>query len=249
MRHLNILNKGLLLKIRIFCLIFFFSFGITKEAGELYQKALKYYSQKEFSKAEELFQKALENTNPKHKIYFYLGNINTIKKEYKTAGEYYQKAIEKGSGNNSIYYNNYGDLYYIQEMYDVASEMYKKSMKIKPTPHGAFNLGLAYFREDKFRDSADTFERFLKIMPDYSKRSKVERLIRLLRDKKGEEAEETVQKISKGGSGEEDASDSDSLESSMEPVNINDIKNNSKEMETKSGESIDDIEMDMDIVE
>ena len=115
---------------KFFLLAFLLSFAcsIFAQKKENIQLALKYYQNKEYEKASELYEK-IYKASSFSKIYFnyYIRCLIEIK-DFKKAEKLVKKQIKKNK-NTSIYYVDLGYLYKIQNKYDKANENYELAIK------------------------------------------------------------------------------------------------------------------------
>lgn len=90
-----------------------------------------YAKLKEYEKAIESYQRAIQ-IDPNYAVAYYnLGNVYRDKKEHSKAIEYYRKAIQI-SPNYSVAYFNLGNIYAEQKEYDLALREYKTALTLSP---------------------------------------------------------------------------------------------------------------------
>jgi tetratricopeptide (TPR) repeat protein len=115
-----------------------------------------YSEQKEYSKAEEYYLKAVKSGDTG--ALRNLGNLYFEQKEYSKAEEYYQKAVK--SGDTGVL-RNLGILYQEQKEYNKAEEYYLKAVKSGDT--GALrNLGNLYFEQKEYNKAEKYYLKAIK---------------------------------------------------------------------------------------
>ena len=161
---------------------------LDPDYGEAYNNiGMAYYSEGEYDRAIEYYQKALKidlkKLGPEHPDtairYNNIGTGYYSKGEYDRAIEYYQKALKidlKKLGAEhpkiAIRYNNIGEAYRSEGEYDRAIEYYQKALKIDLKKLGAEhpdtairynNIGLAYNSKGEYDRAIEHYQKALKI--------------------------------------------------------------------------------------
>src|SRR3989339_34854 len=136
------MNSSFLKKISgfiIFILVALISFSQVNES----QLALKYYQNKEFDKAADVYLKLYEKQKS---AYFYSYYINCLLelKDYETAEKSLKKEIKKDPANLSLYVD-YGFVFKVQNYFAKADEQFETAIKnIYPDRQQIMNLANAF---------------------------------------------------------------------------------------------------------
>ena len=133
------------------------------------QLAIDAYKSGDFTKAESLCKKLIEENSKVEFLYNLLGLILVAQNKTQTAIEYYNKAIEINP-NFAMAYNNLGLLYANDKSdYTKAEEYYKKSIFLDPKTFEAHNnLGSLYNNISNFNEAINSYKNALKINPKIS---------------------------------------------------------------------------------
>lgn len=125
---------------------------------------LGWYSvnRREFSRAEELFKKAIQ-LNPKNtSALIGLGTNYQAKDEYIKSKEPFKRAIEINPQEDRAYVG-LGWYYGVLKVYE-AEEAFKKAIKLNPKNDNAYaGLGWCYRTQDKFSEAEDSFKKALEL--------------------------------------------------------------------------------------
>jgi tetratricopeptide (TPR) repeat protein len=135
------------------------------KAEELFMQGNSYYYDKEYDKAIEAYQKALESNPKNDATYTNMGVVYTNQEKYDKAIEAFQKALEVNPKKDGAY-TNMGIVYGQQEAYDKAIEAYQKALKINPKQDAAYyNMGIAYGKQEAYDKEIEAYQKALKINP------------------------------------------------------------------------------------
>ena len=121
------------------------------KAEELLMQGNSHYYNKEYSKAEEYYKKAIDAGN--NDALNNLGVLYNEQKEYSKAEEYYKKAID--AGNNDALFN-LGNLYKEQKEYSKAEEYYKKAID-GGNNDALNNIAYLYFSQSENKEKSLEF--------------------------------------------------------------------------------------------
>ena len=117
-----------------------------------------YNDKKEYDKAIEAFEKAIEINPKKDEAYYNMGNAYNDKKEY-------DKAIEINPKKDEAYYNM-GNAYNDKKEYDKAIEAFEKAIEINPKDAKAYyNMGYAYNDKKEYDKAIEAYKKAVKINP------------------------------------------------------------------------------------
>jgi len=127
---------------------------------------LSYHNQKEYKKASQEYQKAIELDTTCASAHNYLGLLYYDWKKYKEAFQEYQKALELFPDYTDVH-SNLG-IYYIREkQYGKAITAFKLALQIDPEHVAALNnIGVIYKRQGKYTEALRYFSRSIEIEPD-----------------------------------------------------------------------------------
>jgi tetratricopeptide (TPR) repeat protein len=118
---------------------------------------------KNYPKAIEAYQKAIEIKPDKHEAWNNLGNAYNDLKNYQKAIEAYQKAIEIKTHNYSAW-NNLGIVYFNLQDYPKAIEAYQKAIEIKSNKWEAWNnLGIVYEILNDYPEAVKVYQKAIEI--------------------------------------------------------------------------------------
>lgn len=122
-----------------------FTTGCGKYAGSFYKKGMQAYRQMDYDTAEDCFKKAIEKNADKAEYYISYGFALAANKHYKQATKQFEHAIiDKDNQivkeNNKAAYRGLGIVYYKQQLYEEASDMFEQALKI--TEASGLNLDL-----------------------------------------------------------------------------------------------------------
>jgi len=109
------------------------SISKSKNYSDPYRQLAHFYStvEKDYLKAIELFQKAIEANPYDYRAYARIGVAYRRNNDIKEAKESYKKAIEINP-DSRIAYNNLGFLYLLEEDIETAIENFKQAIKVDP---------------------------------------------------------------------------------------------------------------------
>ncbi|HBF89316.1 MAG TPA: hypothetical protein DDX39_11805 [Bacteroidales bacterium] len=159
------MNSSFLKKISgfiIFILVALISFSQVNES----QLALKYYQNKEFDKAADVYLKLYEKQKS---AYFYSYYINCLLelKDYETAEKSLKKEIKKDPANLSLYVD-YGFVFKVQNYFAKADEQFETAIKnIYPDRQQIMNLANAFIGKREFDYAEMTYRKGQKLEKDY----------------------------------------------------------------------------------
>ncbi|OFY19636.1 MAG: hypothetical protein A2W98_10180 [Bacteroidetes bacterium GWF2_33_38] len=146
----------------IFILVALISFSQVNES----QLALKYYQNKEFDKAADVYLKLYEKQKS---AYFYSYYINCLLelKDYETAEKSLKKEIKKDPANLSLYVD-YGFVFKVQNYFAKADEQFETAIKnIYPDRQQIMNLANAFIGKREFDYAEMTYRKGQKLEKDY----------------------------------------------------------------------------------
>ena len=124
------------------------------------------YEKKEYQKAIEYYEKALEIKPDKHEALNNMGVAYRNMGNHEKAIESYKKALEiKPDKHEALY--NMGNTYDDLGNHEKAIESYKKALEIKPDKDEALNnMGVAYGNMADYKKAIECYEKALEIKPD-----------------------------------------------------------------------------------
>jgi tetratricopeptide (TPR) repeat protein len=166
----------------------FFSFAAVrgeeaKPQDELFKKAAAYFFKKNFTQAEPLLQRVIDE-NPENSLaYSYLGDINLVRKRLDDALELYKKSIELTPQLGENYFG-LGKIYFKKKHGRMSVEYFRKAIETDTSlKFSYYHMGLAYLMllRDK-NNTIENWETFIKIAPDDPQYNKIKRAITLLKD-------------------------------------------------------------------
>lgn len=131
------------------------------------QLALKYYQNKEFDKAADLYLKLYNKQNSQ---YFYTYYINCLLelKDYESAEKSLKKEIKKNPSNLSFYVD-YGYIFKVQNHFNKAEEQFENAIKnMYPDRQQIMNLANAFIGKREFDYAEEVYRKGQKLDKDYS---------------------------------------------------------------------------------
>jgi tetratricopeptide (TPR) repeat protein len=143
-----------------------------EQAEKCFKQGNTYYSQQEYEKAIESFNKAIE-LNPDYvEAYFCLGKIYS---QWRYYDEHHEKTIEsfnKAIELNPDYVEAYfclGKAYYLKCEYDKAIESLNKAIELNPNYEDAYlYLGDVYNLKDEYDKAIEFFNKLIKLNPNHA---------------------------------------------------------------------------------
>ena len=141
-----------------------------KKDGYLsYLLGVAYNNKKEYNKAIEFLQEAIESISEKAEAYHNLGAAYGNKKEYDKAIEFLQKSIEIDPNEYKTYLGM-GIIYGNKKEHDKAIEFLQKSIEINPQDAEAYyNLGIAYSNKKEYDKAIEFYHKAIEINPQDDK--------------------------------------------------------------------------------
>jgi len=141
----------------------------SKNINKYFTLGNDYTKKKEYDKAIEAYQKAIE-INPNNAwAYNNMGLCFYHKKEYDKAIEAYQKAIELDP-NYARAYNNMGLCFYHKKEYDKAIEAYQKAIELDPNYAKAYNnMGLCFYHKKEYDKAIKAYQKAIELVPNYAR--------------------------------------------------------------------------------
>jgi tetratricopeptide (TPR) repeat protein len=215
--------------------------------SETFKKAEKFYAEKKYSIAQDLFVQAIKENALDERPYFYLANLQTLGSNYAEAEKNYQKAIELKS-DDADYLLNFGSLRFLQKNLGESEALYLKALGLRPNfPEVYTRLAKQYFDVYEWEKSAEALEKLLVLVPDHPDRKTIEIFISKLH------AGKTVAEAKRAEIAAAAKALADKKDEKVPgpPVFSVDVKANVKttELDTKSESSIKQKTSDTDIVE
>ena len=141
-----------------------------KEKAKTYlQMATEQLNQREYNKALESCQKALEMDPNMAEVYNHMALIYMETKRYQKSEEAFRKAMEMNEEYSEVF-NNFGVLMNRQERYAEAIPWFEKALHDEkyPTPENALtNMGYSYFKMGNLSKSKVFHQKALDIMPQF----------------------------------------------------------------------------------
>jgi len=136
--------------------------------AEAYQKALYFFSKREYEKALPYLEIAIntDNLSLKENVCSHLGFCNGVLGNYMKAIEAYKRAIHINPNNANVYYNlsvTYKNL----GLYKEAIEARKQVIRIDPNdPFDYYNLGEYYDHLGLYKDAIEAYKQAIHIEPN-----------------------------------------------------------------------------------
>ena len=91
-----------------------------------------------------------------------------IKLDQKDSAVFYLEKFKKLVPDSYDDYRDFGDTYLDLKEYENAITNYKKSLEIKPAPNAYNNLGLAYYKSEKYEEAKKYYRLAIGLQPDYT---------------------------------------------------------------------------------
>lgn len=138
------------------------------DEGIFYNLGIVYEKMKQFSKAREAYEKAIDIEPESMDAIYNLGLVYTELKEYDKAVDCFKQVIESDNMDSNSYFN-LGLIYFKQKDYLNAIEYFQKTIDINDEDiYAHFYIGNIY-KELGDKDSAkEEFEKVINLSPDYS---------------------------------------------------------------------------------
>jgi len=136
--------------------------------AEAYQKALYFFSKREYEKALPYLEIAIntDNLSLKENVYSHLGFCNGVLGNYMKAIEAYKQVVHINPNNANAYYNlsvTYKNL----DLYKEAIEARKQVIRIDPNdPFDYYNLGEYYDHLGLYKDAIEAYKQAIHIEPN-----------------------------------------------------------------------------------
>ena len=141
-----------------------------EESGsvELLKQGLALHQKGDYSQAEALYNKVLNQVPDHPDAIHFLGVLATNRKDFDTAGKYLNRALEL-SPENPACYNNLGNLYQQSQDFESSIPLYEKTLELDPNHYMAMNnLGVAHIRMGDYKRAMGLCQRAIDISPNYS---------------------------------------------------------------------------------
>ncbi|MCD4657277.1 MAG: protein kinase [Planctomycetes bacterium] len=151
--------------------------GITPDIDEVFSKIARKFKfegeelmkKNEFSKAKELFEKAIEIRNADADSYLFKGLCLKKLGKLTSAIEFINAAIDLNPNNANFYYNRAIIKSRLKNAADAISDL-SKAIEINPNHANAFyNRGIAFEKKKEFANALSDFKKALNLNPDYRK--------------------------------------------------------------------------------
>jgi tetratricopeptide (TPR) repeat protein len=127
-----------------------------------------YSDLKEYEKAKECYNLAINSTPAYDAPYNNLGLVYYALKDYERAKEFYNKAVTVNTLYDTPYFN-LGLLYYALKDYEKAKEFYNKAIAVNPLYDAAYNsLGNVYYDLKEYEKAEEFYSKAIAINPDYN---------------------------------------------------------------------------------
>ena len=128
---------------------------------------IEYFKRKDYTRAEQLYRRALSVQPVYEKALFNLGNLYRVKEDYDGAISMYQKAA-RVNPKNFRNHNNLGNAFAMMRNYEEASKAFEKALQCKPRyPEAYNNLGNVYRSLGKVEKAIDYYQVAIKFKPLY----------------------------------------------------------------------------------
>ncbi|MEW6557616.1 MAG: tetratricopeptide repeat protein [Elusimicrobiota bacterium] len=146
-----------------------------------YNVGIFYLRQKEYNKAYQFLQKAIEMDPNSKYAYNALGTLYCDQKNYNKAIQLYQTSI-KIDPDYALAHYNLGVVYHKQKKYNKAIEKYQEAIKLNPTFEKAYsNLGVLYYTQKKYNNALEQLKIALDLFPDDQQAKKAINIIKSLK--------------------------------------------------------------------
>jgi tetratricopeptide (TPR) repeat protein len=140
---------------------------LASEALTHFNLGVTFYNQKEFSKAIQAYQKAIELDPTYVEAYNNLGIIYQTAGGAKSAIEAYQKATEINPKYEKGY-NNLGLLFLLEGCYEEALEAFQKALAINSNHvESHINLGILFKQKGQWDNAIESYQKALAINPHH----------------------------------------------------------------------------------
>jgi tetratricopeptide (TPR) repeat protein/TolB-like protein len=126
--------------------------------------SLAYEKNGKVLQAEALFKDALKRTPGSWVSYNYLGAFYYRHQQFAQAEPLFRTATQLAPDNPLAFYN-LGGVYLALGQDDEAEKILTKAIAIRPTPGAYSNLGLARFRQGRYADAAEMFQKAAELRP------------------------------------------------------------------------------------
>ncbi len=133
----------------------------------LYDKAEKYYRERDFSKAENSVREAIGLNSSQAPFYNLLGLIRVQQKSYGEAKKFFRKSLSLDPGYQPSIYGM-GLVRYFEKNYKQAIHDFKKSLELYPKhAQSHFGLGKSYFRLRQYSTAIPYLGNFARAAPEH----------------------------------------------------------------------------------
>jgi tetratricopeptide (TPR) repeat protein len=132
-----------------------------------FNSGVTFYNQKEFSKAIQAYQKAIELDPSYVEAYNNLGIVYQTMGDAKSAIGAYQKSTEINTRYEKGY-NNLGLLFLLEGRYEEALEAFQKTLAINSNHIGTYiNLGILFKQKGQWDNAIESYQKALTIDPHH----------------------------------------------------------------------------------
>ena len=137
------------------------------DAELYYNLGIVYEKLKNFEKARDCYQKAVE-LSPQEDFYYNLGDVLVELKEWDEAILAFHKVLETDQNDGNSYFN-LGLCYFHKEEKNLATDCFQKAVSINPNDvYAYFYLGYIYQNDGLTNFAIESYKKVLEISPDYS---------------------------------------------------------------------------------
>ncbi len=140
---------------------------LASEVLNHFNSGIAFYNQKQFPKAIEAYQKAIELDSTYVEAYNNLGIVYQAVGDTKKAIGAYQKSIEINPRYEKGY-NNLGLLFLLEGRHEEALEVFQKTLAMNPNHIGShLNLGILFKQRGQWENAIQSYQRVLAIDPHH----------------------------------------------------------------------------------
>jgi tetratricopeptide (TPR) repeat protein len=140
---------------------------ISTELQEAINIAQQHFNSRNYTAAQDAFQRVVEIDKTNVMAHFYLGYINYFNRNYEKAEEYYLQALELDPQNTDIL-QQLSKTYLQQFKYEEAVDILHKLAEIQESKETWLQIGDTYTKIEYYEDAADAYRKAIELDTDYA---------------------------------------------------------------------------------